>query len=431
MSSSVSASTPKKSQRKIGLRRQDNIRQRGNIWQVRLVVNGEKVTKTFATKEEGPQWLDLKRGDQLDGDLGEFHKAQHLTLRSAIVQYRDYLLDPAREAPEQQQLSRLKSLAERAGIDMPLLEVMPNEIEALFAGLKAKGPRGNPLGANTMRLYFAALSSVYKHFIFGKQWQFLPSPLTGIKRPEPGPARTRRLVDDEENRIVSALTEYGPAYALTFMLLISTTMRMGELFSLTWSQFDEERSRIDIEISKTGARECPLSIEAIELLTRLPRINDLVIPITRDAFEMAWKRIMPRLNIKNLRRHDMRREGLTRWGQRGIDIVNLMRISGHKTMSQAQKYLVGTTDQAIDAMNGKFGDDPYLKHREIKREAPKPSLLRHFYAEVLPTNSPSSSALAGIGADARQSNVVAFPGATVRALVAPTRRVKARQSQPQ
>jgi hypothetical protein len=198
-------------------------------------------------------------------------------------------------------------------------------------------------------------------------------------------------------------------------------MRMGELFALTWDQFDAERSRMNIKVSKTGERECPLSIESIELLSRLPRNEDRVIPITRDAFEMAWKVTMPRLNIKNLRRHDMRREGLTRWGQRGIDVVNLMKISGHKTMSQAQKYLNGTTDEAIDAMNGKLANDPYLKHRTMVAKAPKPSMLRHFFADITPS---------GPGTPASNqpplhpsSNVVRFPRTQPRAMASPTRRI--------
>jgi integrase len=353
--------------------------------------------------------------------LGAFHKAQQLTLRSAILQYRDHLVKTQAGGAVQQDLSRFKCLAALPGTDIPLLEVLPNEVETIFAALKAKGPKGKPLSNNSIRLYYAALSAVYKHFITGEKWQFLPNPLSNIKRPPPDAPRSRRLVDDEEERIVSALTEYGPAYALTFMLLISTTMRMGELFALTWDQFDAERSRMNIKVSKTGERECPLSIESIELLSRLPRNEDRVIPITRDAFEMAWKVTMPRLNIKNLRRHDMRREGLTRWGQRGIDVVNLMKISGHKTMSQAQKYLNGTTDEAIDAMNGKLANDPYLKHRTMVAKAPKPSMLRHFFADITPS---------GPGTPASNqpplhpsSNVVRFPRTQPRAMASPTRRI--------
>jgi integrase len=419
VSVAISNSIPKKS----GGRRSDNVRKRGTSWQARLVLNGKSETRTFPSKGEALQWLQLKRGEQFDGDLGKFHKAQQLTLRSAILGVRDHLIATQKEAAEQQHLSRLKILAERPGTDIPLLEVLPNEIEAIFADLQANGMRGKPLGDNTMRLYYAALSSVYKHYIFGEKWQFLPNPLAGIKRPKPGPDRSRRLMDDEEDRIVSALSEYGPAYTLVFMLLISTTMRMGELFALTWVQFDEQLSSMDIKVSKTGERVCPLSVEAIELLSRLPRINDKVIPITRNAFEMAWKRAMPRLEIENLRRHDLRREGLTRWAQRGIGIVELMKISGHKTLSQAQKYLVGTTSEAVDAMNSKLSDDPYLQHRQVKEAAPKQSLLRHFHTGPSPTEPAPGAQRSCI--DELPSNVFLFPLAKPRAMVAPTRRTKA------
>ncbi len=421
MSSTASVGNTEKSVRKTGSRRNDNVRQRGKTWQVRLTIAHESLVKTFDTKDEALLWLDLKRGERLEGDLGAFHRAQQLTLRSAILQYRDHLVKTQAGGAVQQDLSRFKCLAALPGTDIPLLEVLSNEVETIFAALKAKGPKGKPLSNNSIRLYYAALSAVYKHFITGEKWQFLPNPLSSIKRPPPDAPRSRRLVDDEEERIVSALTEYGAAYALTFMLLISTTMRMGELFALTWDQFDAERSRMNIKVSKTGERECPLSIESIELLSRLPRNEDRVIPITRDAFEMAWKVTMPRLNIKNLRRHDMRREGLTRWGQRGIDVVNLMKISGHKTMSQAQKYLNGTTDEAIDAMNGKLANDPYLKHRAMVAKAPKPSMLRHFFADTTPSGpgTPASSQ----PPLHPSSNVVRFPRAQPRAMASPTRRI--------
>lgn len=416
---SVTASKriPKKSVKKAGSRRKDNIRKRGNSWQARVVLNGKSEPRTFKSHGEALLWLDLKRGEQLDGDLGHFHKAQHLTLRTAILKYRDHLIKAQGEGAEQQELSRLKCLAERPGTDIPLLEVLPNEVESIFAALKAKGPRGKPIGNSCVRLYYAALSAVYTHFIFGEKWKFLPNPLSGIKRPPPDPARSRRLVGDEEDRIVSALSECGPAYTLTFMLLISTTMRMGELFGLTWDQFDAERSRINIKVSKTGERECPLSIESIELLSRLPRTGEKVIPISRDEFELAWKRIMKRLGIKNLRRHDMRREGLTRWGQRGIDVVNLMRISGHKTMSQAQKYLVGTTDEAIAAMNDRLATDPFLQHRELSPQVPKTSMLRHFHTDGSSPDSEPPGQTPCI--EVQCAKVVPFSLATSTVMLAP------------
>jgi hypothetical protein len=93
MSKTVTVPNAKKSVRKTGSRRTDNIRKRGSSWQVRFVHNGIKESRTFATKDEGLLWLDLKRGEQLEGDLGKFHLAQRHTLRSAILCYRDHLLN--------------------------------------------------------------------------------------------------------------------------------------------------------------------------------------------------------------------------------------------------------------------------------------------------------------------------------------------------
>lgn len=276
MSPTVSVGNTKKSVSKTGARRKDNLRQRGKTWQVRVNIKQESLNRTFSTKGEALDWLDLKRGEQLPGDLRAFHIAQQLTLRGAILQYRDHLIKEQADNAVQQDLSRYKCLAALPNTDIALLEVLPNEIESIFTTLKAKGPRGKPLTNNPIRLYYAALSAVYKHFITGEKWTFLPNPLLSVTRPKPEPPRTRRLVDDEEERIVSAMSEYGPAYTLTFLLLISTTMRMGELFALTWEQLDAERNRFHIKVSKTGERECPLSLETMELLSRLPRNGDKV-----------------------------------------------------------------------------------------------------------------------------------------------------------
>lgn len=112
MSTTASVVNSQKSVRKTGSRRKDNIRQRGASWQVRLLHDGESLTRTFATKGDAQDWLDLKRGEQLPGDLRAFHKAQHLTLRAAILQYRDHLINKPGDGAEQQELSRLKCLAE-------------------------------------------------------------------------------------------------------------------------------------------------------------------------------------------------------------------------------------------------------------------------------------------------------------------------------
>ena len=62
MSSTASVGITKKSVRKTGSRRTDNVRQHGKTWQVRLTIQQEALSGTFDTKDEALLWIDLKRG---------------------------------------------------------------------------------------------------------------------------------------------------------------------------------------------------------------------------------------------------------------------------------------------------------------------------------------------------------------------------------
>ena len=71
-----------------------NIRRRGNSRQTRVVINGNQLAQGSPTREEAQMWLNVKCGQQLDGDLAAFHEAQRLTLARAIEKYRQHLAAP-------------------------------------------------------------------------------------------------------------------------------------------------------------------------------------------------------------------------------------------------------------------------------------------------------------------------------------------------
>jgi integrase len=55
---------------------------------------------------------------------------------------------------------------------------------------------------------------------------------------------------------------------------------------------------------------------------------------------LIWKRIVKRAQIKDLRFHDLKREALSRWAHRlGGDVFALSLVSGHRTLSMAQRYV--------------------------------------------------------------------------------------------
>src|SRR5262249_32372581 len=141
---------------------------------------------------------------------------------------------------------------------------------------------------STIRSELALLSSLFK--IARKEWgmESLRNPISNISMPNPGHTneRDRRLVGDEEARLMSHLTVLGPYYAPMAELAIESAMRQGELLALTWSDVDLEKRVAKLRDTKNSeARAVPLSTRAVEIIRALPRaLNETtpLFPVSQD-----------------------------------------------------------------------------------------------------------------------------------------------------
>ena len=83
----------------------------------------------------------------------------------------------------------------------------------------------------------------------------------------------------------------------------------------------------------------PLSPLALEHIDKAPRTADRVFPITDVAFRQAWDRLRNRAGIVDLTFHDLRHESISRKFESGMNIPQVMAISGHRTASQLFRYV--------------------------------------------------------------------------------------------
>lgn len=361
-------------------RRGGGLRKHGTGWQARVCVNGNQVSKTLPTYKEAALWLAMSRGDLLADTGGGYEKARKMTVADLLLAYEQHGIEELRGA--QQNRSRLRCLSELEWSKTALLDLMPADIDALMQSFKVAGPRGTPLADNSRRLYFAAISSAFNYAIRKLGWHFLANPCLAATKPKPGKPRKRILRGDEEDQIVKRLkASPSPYYLYVFLLLIATTMRVGELFSVRWRDVDLDNSVIDLQRDKANGvagRVVPLSAEAVALLESMPREDGRLLPIQRAAFVSLWNQLRKELNITDLRLHDLRHDGATRWGKRLKSIVLLQQVTGHKSLSSVQRYLNVPLADTIAAMNAALVDDPYVNSRA--RPAPLPpqhSLVQH------------------------------------------------------
>lgn len=371
-----------------------NIRKHGTGYQARVSVDGVNLSKTFPTKNEAKLWLTLKRGELIADSVGGYEKARHMSVADLFHEYAEK--SGAKLEGARQECSRLKLLAGLTWSQKSLLEVLPDDVDQLMEEFKLAGPTGKPLSDETRRLYFAAIAGAFNYAIRKLKWHFLANPTVAAEKPKPGPHRKRVPTPEEEANLVAGLRAApSPYYLYAFLILIATTMRMGELFRVRWSDVDLDARVIYLDRDKAGGgREVPLSLDMLALLEQIPRAGEMLIPVKRSAFESFWKGLVERLGIQNLRLHDLRRHGATRWGKLLNNPHLLKKITGHRTLVMVDRYLSMTTPDALSAMDDALSDDPLFD--KLRRSKRKPVLPMARYLPPKDAETPPPGHDAGV-----------------------------------
>jgi integrase len=111
--------------------------------------------------------------------------------------------------------------------------------------------------------------------------------------------------------------------------------------------------------TKEGAvKAAPLTAEIVDELRALPRnVSGRVFRCRRDWYSRAFGTLCASLKppIVDLHFHDLRHTALTNMRRRGLDLVTMAAISGHKTLDMLRRYQHVSEDDlraAMDTVSG-------------------------------------------------------------------------------
>jgi len=312
-----------------------SIRHKGNKWQARVKRTGIVAEKSFQTKQEAVRWA---RQIEVKIELGEYSplsssKSTTPELKTFCELISKYEMEVATRHRSPTSKINLRILSRDLG-HLKLGEVEP-KIIAVWRDSKLELIK--PSSVNRL---IGTLGAVINHA--RKEWQIrMDNPIPNIKKPKSGQARTRRLIGNEEQRLLAALP---PHYAQVVKFAIATAMRRGEILGLDWQHIDSNQRIANLLITKNGdRRKTPLSSSAIEVLNEIalfgswPR-HGRVFDIHPVALDKAWRRACRIAGIEGLRLHDLRREAVSRFFEMGFSVPEVACLSGHKTLSQLQVY---------------------------------------------------------------------------------------------
>ena len=166
------------------------------------------------------------------------------------------------------------------------------------------------------------------------------NPMKNVRMPRKAKGRERRLSHGEEQKFLEAVRGYGGYLPYIVIFALETGMRRGEIARLQWKDVDLKKCTAIARNTKNGEdRTIPLSSKAIEILRQLPLdIKGQVFPIRADSITQAFDRCRQRAGIKNLRLHDLRHEATSRFFEKGLNIIEVSSITGHKDLSMLKRY---------------------------------------------------------------------------------------------
>lgn len=139
------------------------------------------------------------------------------------------------------------------------------------------------------------------------------------------------------------------------IVAIETGMRRGEILGLRWSDISHNRRVITLTMTKNGSgREVPLSPRAFDVLAEWKTQADVdqqrVFPMAPGSLEQAWYRLLLRADVGGLRFHDLRHEAVSRLFERGLNVIEVSSISGHKELRMLRRYTHLSADDLVSRL---------------------------------------------------------------------------------
>tara|TARA_B100000963_G_scaffold358822_1_gene384440 strand:- start:492 stop:1208 length:717 start_codon:yes stop_codon:yes gene_type:complete len=232
-------------------------------------------------------------------------------------------------------------MADRLGKSKPIITIISKDIASY------KVERQKEVTSASVRRELNLLSSLFE--TAKNEWGIiaLNNPVIAVKRPSDSVARDRRLTPTEKEQLLSESLRTGNKQLhLAILIALNTGMRQGEILKLKWDDIDFDRNQITVRDTKNGSnRVIVLSSLLRDALVNTPQNNETLFTITASGLQQAFRKLTTRLQIRNLRFHDLRHEAISSFFEMGLSVPEVQLMSGHRTLDQLMRYSHASIEQ--------------------------------------------------------------------------------------
>lgn len=300
-----------------------SIRSRGDSYQARVIRKGfPPLARSFSTRREAEIWAAQMEADIGRGRFIDARESERTTLRECLARYQREI-SPLKKG-HQKEVSVINRWLRSPLADRTMASIRGMDLAAY------RDARLQQVSAHTVSNELILLSHLFT--IARKEWgmESLVNPVTLIRRPRRPPARTRRLLPGEEERLLGAAS---PTLCRAIILAVETGMRQSEIAGLRAPDIDLATRVVRLHDTKNGeSRLVPLSSRAVDAL------RDGPVGLTAGSLSHAFADLCKAVGITGLHFHDLRREAASRLFERGLSLTEVASITGHKTWAMLRVY---------------------------------------------------------------------------------------------
>ncbi len=217
-----------------------------------------------------------------------------------------------------------------------------------------------PSGANL------ALQQLHALYVKANDWEIYEGKNPAARIPKfPKRSRDRFIQTNEMPYLLASIAEEPLRNQAYFLTLLLTGCRRDEARLMQWTHLDLERGLWHKPTTKTGVpHTVPIPARILELLKRLPRINEWVFPSEPNnknhqqsrqwavtSVEHAWRKIRKRVGLNDVRIHDLRRTAASWLAIDGANLPVIQQVLNHTSLTSTQIYArlsIAPVRQALD-----------------------------------------------------------------------------------
>jgi len=175
----------------------------------------------------------------------------------------------------------------------------------------------------------------------------LVNPARDVRHRREDNSRVRFLTSTEETKLREVIQDNWPEHSPEFELAISTGLRKGSMYALTWPMVDWTGRMLNIPTSKNGeALHIPLNAAALAALKVVYQRGDG----TGRVFESAktgnplqngrhwFDAAVKKAQVADFRFHDLRHHFASKLRQAGAKLEDISELLCHKSLSMSRRY---------------------------------------------------------------------------------------------